>query len=86
MASEKRLLGSGKVKEMEKEKMPEESLHIIKQELITVTEKLDELCCVGKDVQDLMLEIKGLKLFLGKAFPGFKDQFPSIMKKLSKKT
>lgn len=86
MASEKRQWGNGKVKEMEKEKMPEESLHIIKQELITVTEKLDELCCMEKDVQDLMLEMKCLKLFLGKAFPGFKDQFPSIMKKLSKKT
>jgi len=63
--------------------MPEENLHIIKQELITVTEKLDELCCMERDVQDLKLEIKGLKLFLGKAFPEFKDQFPNIMKKLS---
>jgi hypothetical protein len=71
--------------EMEIKKMPEETFHIIKQELITVTEKLEELCSMEKDIQDLRLEIKGLKLFLGRVHPEFKEQFPSIMKKMVKK-
>jgi len=70
---------------MKKERIPEENLHIIKQELITVTEKLDELCCLERDVQDLKLEIRGLKLFLGRVHPEFKEQFPNIMKKIVKK-
>lgn len=71
---------------MRKEIMPEENLHIIRQELITVTEKLEELCLLEKDIQDLKLEINGLKLFLGRVCPDFKDQFPNIMKKMVKKT
>lgn len=70
---------------MKKEIMPEESFHIIKQELITVTEKLEELRCIAKDVQDLKTEIKGLKLFLGRVHPEFKNQFPDVMKKIVKK-
>ncbi len=71
---------------MREEKMVEQNLHIVKQELITVTEKLEELCSLEKDMQDLKLEIKGLKLFLGRVYPDFKDQFPNIMKKMVKKT
>ena len=70
---------------MKKEKIPEESLHIIKQELITVTEKLENLRRAEKDILDLKLELKGLKLFLGRVHPEFKDQFPNIMKKMVKK-
>lgn len=70
---------------MKKGKMPEESLHIIKQALITITEKLEELCFLEEDIQDLKLEIKGLKLFLGRVHPEFKEQFPNIMKKMVRK-
>ncbi len=70
---------------MQKEKLSEENLHIIRQELITVTEKLEDFCSVEKDIQDLKLELKGLKLFLGRVHPEFKEQFPNIMKKMVKK-
>ena len=71
---------------MKKEKIPEESFQILRQELITVTEKLEELRCIVKDIQDLKLEIKGLKLFLGRVHPDFKKQFPDIKKKFIKGT
>jgi hypothetical protein len=71
---------------MKKEKIPEESFQILRQELITVTEKLEELRSIVKDIQDLKLEIKGLKLFLGRVHPEFKNQFPDIKKKFIKKT
>ncbi len=71
---------------MKKEETLEESLHIIKQEFITVTKKLEDLCIAEKDIMDLKLELKGLKLFLGRVHPEFKEQFPEIMKKMVKKT
>ncbi len=70
---------------MKNERIPEESLHLIKQELITVAEKLENLCIAEKDILDLKLELKGLKLFLGRIHPEFKDQFPNIMKKMVRK-
>jgi len=64
--------------------MPEENLHVLKQELITITEQLEELRGTLKDMEDLKLDIKGLKLFLGRVHPEFKKQFPDIMKKIVK--
>lgn len=69
---------------MKKEKMPNENLHVLKQELITITEELEELRGTLKDIEDLKLDIKGLKLFLGRVHPDFKQQFPDIMKKIVK--
>jgi hypothetical protein len=37
-----------------------------------------------KEIGDLKLEIKGLKLFLGRVYPDFKSKFPEIMKKIFK--
>ena len=70
---------------MKKDKIPEESSHILEQELITITDKLEELRNITKDIQDLKLELRGLKLFLGKVHPEFNKQFPVIMKKFIKK-
>ena len=70
---------------MKKEEMPEESLHILKRELMTVTEKLEELSTLTKDIEDIKLELRGLKLFLGKVHPEFKKQFPGIMEKFMEK-
>jgi hypothetical protein len=61
---------------MKKGKMPEENLHIIKQELITMTERLEELCFLEKDIQDLKLGIKGLKLFWEGSTPSSKNSSP----------
>ncbi|MEJ2697236.1 MAG: hypothetical protein P8013_11370 [Candidatus Sulfobium sp.] len=71
---------------MNKAKLPEENINIVKQELISVTKKLDELCRMEKDLRDLKLEIKGLKLFLERVYPEFGSEFPAIMGKMSKKT
>ncbi len=71
---------------MKNGKIAEENLRLIKQELMTITTKLDEFCSLEKDFKDLKLEIKGLKLFMGRVHPEFKEQFPSVMKKMVKKT
>jgi hypothetical protein len=46
---------------------------------------LEEISDSLKEIEDLKLEIKGLKVFLGRAYPEFKSKFPEIMKKIYKK-
>ncbi len=60
----------------------QERLTLIEQELKTLTDKATKLEKSLKDLDDLRLEIKGLKVFLGRVHPEFKTQFPDIIKKL----
>ncbi len=68
------------------EKGVREKVALVEREIMTIADRLDCLDLVRKDIEDLKLEIKGLKLFLGRAKPEFKTQFPEIMKKVMKKT
>jgi len=46
---------------------------------------MEEISARLRELDDLTLEIKGLKLFLGRMHPDFSDQFQDIMKKVMKK-
>ncbi len=67
---------------MKEEKDLKEKTALIEKELATVTESLERLCTALKDVEELKLEIKGLKLFLGRMHPEFKNQYLEIMRKI----
>lgn len=69
---------------MKEEGISQESFDLIQKELITLTEKLEKMSILLKDMDDLKLEIKGLKVFLGRAHQDFSKQFPEIMKKVMK--
>lgn len=71
---------------MKEERILKERLDLLEKELMTLTEKLEEINAALKDIEDLKLEIKGLKLFLGRAHPEFKGQFPEIMQKFFAKS
>ncbi|MCL4456735.1 MAG: hypothetical protein M1147_08120 [Nitrospirae bacterium] len=60
----------------------QERLTLMEQELKTLTDKVTELELSLKELDDFKLEIKGLKVFLGRVHPEFKAQFPDIIKKL----
>lgn len=60
----------------------QERLRLIDQELKTLADKVVRLERCLREADDLNLEIKGLKVFLGRIYPEFKTQFPDIMKKL----
>jgi hypothetical protein len=62
-----------------------ERISLLEKELVMLTEKLEETSASLEEIEDLKLEIKGLKLFLGRAYPDFKSKFPEIMKKIYKK-
>lgn len=67
---------------MPEEKILRDKLNLIEKEIITLTERLDGISAALKEIEDLRLEIKGLKVFLGRLHPDFKSQFPAIMQKL----
>lgn len=61
----------------------QERLNLAEQELKTLTEKIDKIEGCLKEMDDLKLEMKGLKIFLGRIHPDFKSQMPDIIKKLN---
>jgi len=70
---------------LKEERIVKDRINLLEKELATLTEKLEEMDTSLKETEDLKLEIKGLKLFLGRAYPEFKSKFPEIMKKIYKK-
>lgn len=67
---------------MKEERASKERINLLEKELATLTDKLEETSASLKEIEDLKLEIKGLKLFLGRTYPEFKSKFPEIMKKI----
>ncbi len=64
------------------EKTMRGKISLMEKELATLTETLERSLTAVKDIQDIQLEIKGLKVFLGRVHPEFKLQFPEIMRKI----
>lgn len=67
---------------MKEEKILKERVNLLEKELVSLTEKLEEMESALKEIGDLKIEIKGLKLFLGRKHPELKSQFPGIIKKI----
>ncbi len=67
---------------MKEEKYLKERLSLLEKEISTLTEKFDSLVNSFQELEDLKQEVKGIKLFLGRVHPDFKNQFPEILKKL----
>lgn len=70
---------------MKEEIILEEKIKLLERELLTLTEKLEAVNAGLKEIEDLKNEIKGLKLFIGREYPEFKNRFPEIMEKIFKK-
>ncbi len=74
-----------KEKAMKEEGMSQEDFNLIQKELVTLTEKLEKMSISLKDMDDLRLEIKGLKVFLSRVHPDFSKQFSGIIRKVINK-
>jgi hypothetical protein len=70
---------------VKEEKASKEKINLIEKELATLTEQLEKMNASLREMEDLKLEIKGLKLFLGRVHPEFKSKFPEIMTKIYKR-
>jgi hypothetical protein len=62
-----------------------ERLNLLEKEFAILTDHVVQMKSQLKELNDLKNELKGLKLFLGRSHPEFKDKFPEIMQKLYKK-
>ncbi len=67
---------------MADDKSLKDKIALLEKELVTVTERLDAANSKLKDVEDIKLELKGLKLFMGRVHPDFKSDFPEIVRKI----
>ena len=70
---------------MKKDPVTKNGLKLLEKELVTITDQLESMNKKIEELKDLKNEIKGLKLFLGRAYPEFKTRFPEIMQKIYKK-
>ncbi len=71
---------------MKEEIILEKRIKLFERELLTLTEKLEVINAALKEIEDLKQEIKGLKVFIGRTYPDFKNKFPEIMQKVFKKS
>jgi hypothetical protein len=67
---------------MKEEKSLKEKMALLEKELATVTDELEKTCAALKYLEDVKLELKGLKLFMGRVHPEFKAQFLEVMRKV----
>lgn len=67
---------------MKEEKSLKEKISLLERELATITERLEATTASLKDLEDVKRELRGLKLFIGRAHPDFKSQFPEVMRKI----
>jgi hypothetical protein len=70
---------------MKGEKSVQEKISLLEKELMTLTDKVEEIASSLKVLDDLASEIKALKVFISRLHPELKDQFPDIIKKVTKK-
>lgn len=66
---------------MKEQLILEDKLRLIEQELATLADRMGEFREMRREMEDLRLEVKGLKLFLGRVHKEFKADFPGIMRK-----
>ena len=55
---------------------------LVEKEIETLTQKIEGIAALQRELADLKLELKGLKLFLGRIHPEFKTQYLEIMRKI----
>jgi len=65
-----------------KESYLKEKLGLLEKELATLSDKSVSADDMKNAIADIEKEIKGLKLFLSRVHPEFKEQFPELIKKL----
>ena len=59
-----------------------DKLTLLEKELAAAAERIDEIAKSLGEFKDIEIELKALKLYLGRVHPEFKKDFPPILKKL----
>ncbi len=67
---------------MREEKSLKDKIALLEKELVTITDRLDVMNAALKDLEDIKLELKSIKLFMGRMHPDLKSDFPGIVRKI----
>ena len=70
---------------MKEERALSERINLLEQEMQTLVSEIQKLGSVMSEIEDLKFELKGIKVFLGRVHPDFKNQLPEIVRKLKAK-
>ncbi|NOZ25139.1 MAG: hypothetical protein GXO94_03475 [Nitrospirae bacterium] len=70
---------------MKEERELSEKVKLLEKELQTLVSEIQRLDAALSEVDDVRLELKGIKVFLGRKHPELKDQLPEIVRKLKAK-
>ncbi|HEB76558.1 MAG TPA: hypothetical protein ENJ04_09425 [Nitrospirae bacterium] len=71
---------------MKEERELIEKIKLLDKEIQTLVSEVQRLDAALSEVKDVELELKGIKVFLGRKHPELKDQLPEIVRKLKAKT
>ncbi len=63
-----------------------EKTKLLEKEIQTLTAEVQRLGGLASELEDLGLELRGIKVFLGRKHPELKDQLPEIVRKLKATT
>ncbi len=62
-----------------------DQLALIEKEIRMIAEELDAIRHSAGQTEDITVELKAIKVFLGRIHPEFKEQFPEIVKKVRRR-
>ncbi len=71
---------------MKEERQLQERIKLLEKEIQTLTMELQSLTERVSEIEDLRFELKGIKLFLSKQYPDFKNRLPELIKKIKSET
>ncbi len=67
---------------MKEERVLNERIRLLEKEIQTLVSEMQKIESLIAGMDDLDLELKGIKVFLGRIHPEFKKELPLIVKKL----
>jgi predicted nucleic acid-binding Zn-ribbon protein len=67
---------------MKDQRALQERINLLEKEIQSLTTELQRLDTIVSRLDDMQYEMKGLKVFLARVHPDFRNQLPEIVRKL----
>lgn len=67
---------------MKEERALQEGIRLLEKEIQTLTSELQRIRRAVSRLEDLEVEIKSIKIYLGRVYPDFKKELPEIIRRI----
>jgi len=67
---------------MKEERILQEKINMLEKEVQILTSEIERLNKLISKYEEIVFELKGIKIFLGRVYPEFKNQLPAILRKI----